>query len=109
MNWARTFNTDAGLIRLLGGKPLETLKKAAWASPITYVEKSVNTPPFLIMHGDQDSWVPYQQSVALADALDRKGTNVTLRILLNSGHGTGHFSSAWPDHVKPFFDKTLRN
>jgi dipeptidyl aminopeptidase/acylaminoacyl peptidase len=71
------------------------------------VQKSVNTPPFLIMHGDQDCWVPYQQSIQLADALDKKGADVTLRILLNSGHGSNHFSTAWRDHVKPFFDRTL--
>jgi acetyl esterase/lipase len=109
IQWACTFANDAGVTRLLGGKALEVPERARWASPTSYVEKSVNTPPFLILHGDQDSWVPYQQSVMLADSLDKNGAKVTFKLLLNSGHGTGHFSSAWPDHVKPFFDKTLRD
>jgi acetyl esterase/lipase len=105
--WGRTLNDDAGLSRLLGRKPLDNPKRASWASPISYVQKSVNTPPFLIMQGDQDCWVPYQQSIQLADALDKKGVDVTLRILLNSGHGSNHFATAWRDHVKSFFDRAL--
>ena len=36
------------------------------ASPITHVSKS--SPPVLLMHGDSDDVVPYQQSVAMEAA-----------------------------------------
>lgn len=107
IQWAQTLDKDAGITRLLGAPTLEVPEKAAWACPMIYVDKSENTPPFLIMHGDNDPWVPYQQSLKLADALDKKGVDVTFRMLLNSGHATGHFGTAWADEVKPFFDRTL--
>jgi acetyl esterase/lipase len=105
--WARTLDADPGLTRLLGVPPLDDPKRAQWINPVAYVEQSTTTPPFLIMHGDHDPWVPYQQSIELADALDKKGNDVTLRILLNSGHSTGHFATGWADEVKAFFDRTL--
>ena len=92
---------DHNLVFLFAGKPAE---RAKWASPITYVEQSSNTPPFLIVHGDNDAWVPLQQSLLLADALDRKGVDVNLKVMLNGGHNP---DKATKDIVA-FFHRVLK-
>jgi len=53
-------------------------------SPLTYVRKGL--PPILILHGDADPTVPYQQSVALAKALKSAGDDATLITIPGGGH-----------------------
>jgi acetyl esterase/lipase len=72
---------------LIGGAIQENKAKAAKANPITYVSK--DDPPFLIMHGDKDPLVPYQQSELLHDALKQSGVPVTFKIVEGAGHGFG--------------------
>jgi len=57
------------------------------ANPITYITE--DTPPFLIMHGDQDDYVPYNQSELLFEALQQKGLNPIMYRVAGAGHGTG--------------------
>ena len=54
-------------------------------NPIEYV--SSDDPPFLIMHGDQDRLVPFQQSQMLNDALKAAGVTTTLVLVKGAGHG----------------------
>lgn len=56
-------------------------------SPMTYV--NTNTPPTLILHGDMDDVVPYQQSVDLKTALDSCHVYNRLVTLEGAGH-SGH-------------------
>jgi len=99
---------DPGMIRLFGGPVYDNLEKIHQASPIAHVQNSNNTPPFLILHGDKDPNVPLQQSLSLADALQKKGADVTLRVQLNAGHGGAYFfPNAWPD-MQAFFNRTLK-
>jgi len=83
--WCVNFSlkNDGNIKLLLEEKQAE---RAKWASPLSYVEKCEKIPPFLIVHGDKDAWVPLQQSLLLADALDKKGADVNLKIMLNAGH-----------------------
>jgi acetyl esterase/lipase len=93
--------------QFLGGDPQKLRAKSAQASPVTHV--SLESPPFLILHGDQDNKVPISQSVELAEALKRAGVEVTLQIVEGAGHGGPQFTS--PDNLKlvaDFFDKHLR-
>jgi acetyl esterase/lipase len=76
---------DSPEAKLIGGAVPENKDKAAVANPITYITK--NDPPFLIMHGNKDNVVPYQQSELLRDALQKAGVSVTLTIVTNAGHG----------------------
>jgi acetyl esterase/lipase len=55
------------------------------ASPITHVSKS--SPPVLLMHGDSDDVVPYQQSVAMQAALKAAGATVKLVTISGGEHG----------------------
>jgi acetyl esterase/lipase len=72
---------------LIGGAVQENPGKAARANPITYV--SEGDPPFLIMHGNRDPLVPYQQSELLRDALQGAGVPVKLILVEGAGHGLG--------------------
>jgi dipeptidyl aminopeptidase/acylaminoacyl peptidase len=44
-------------------------------------------PPTLLLHGDQDTDVPYQQSVLMAEALARHGVEHSLMTVAGGGHG----------------------
>ena len=64
-------------------------------------------PPFLMVHGDKDMTVPYNQSVRLQELLKRADVDVTFITIEGGGHG-GFASSALNDRVRAFFDKHLR-
>ncbi len=55
------------------------------ASPVTHV--SADDPPILLMHGDRDETVPFQQSENMEKAL--RGAGVTTRLLRVPGGGHG--------------------
>ncbi len=59
-------------------------KDGADQSPITYV--SSDDPPFLIIHGEEDDLVPFEQSQVFYDALLAAGVDVTLIPVENAGH-----------------------
>jgi acetyl esterase/lipase len=54
------------------------------ASPIWW--ESANDPPFLLVHGDQDTTVDPDQATRLDGQLDAAGVDVTLQMVTNGGH-----------------------
>jgi len=54
------------------------------ASPITHV--TAEDPPFLLIHGDRDELVPYEQSQLLYDRLVQMNVPAQLVIVRNAGH-----------------------
>lgn len=54
-------------------------------SPINYVNK--NNPPVFMIHGDQDTTVPYEQSVLLLKKLKSVGVKSELHTVKGAGHG----------------------
>jgi acetyl esterase/lipase len=70
---------------LIGGPILDNKDKAAKANPIPYVTR--DDPPFLLVHGDADRLVPYNQSQLLEAALKRANVPVTLHTVAGGGHG----------------------
>ena len=94
--------------QLIGAPIQENKEKAARANPITYV--SNDDPPFLIMHGDQDRTVPFNQSELLYEALKKAGVEVTFVPVRGAGHGFPAAARS-TDVVKPvidFLDKRLK-
>lgn len=81
-------------------------------NPIQHVSK--DDPPFLIMHGDQDTVVPLSQSQIFYDALKAGGVNVSFIVVKNAEHGwrpVGTMSMSRLEITKAmgdFFDKVLR-
>jgi acetyl esterase/lipase len=92
--------------KLLGGPILKNPDKAKAASPITYVSK--DDPPFLIIHGDQDPTVPYDQSERLTRALKASGVDVLLIKVKGGKHG-GFRNPEISRRARQFFDKHLRD
>ncbi|MDV7214335.1 alpha/beta hydrolase [Streptomyces prunicolor] len=73
--------------RLLGCTITACPGTVAAANPLTYIGKRP-TPPFLILHGKQDSIVPYHQSLILYDKLAASGDEARLISFPQAGHGT---------------------
>ena len=72
------------------------------ASPISHVAKS--SPPVLLLHGDADTTVPYQQSVAFEAALRTANVPVKLVRVAGGQHGSD-FGTAGKPHAD--FPKVL--
>jgi acetyl esterase/lipase len=96
---------DSPESQLIGGAVPDHLEKARAASPITYVSK--NDPPFLLVHGDEDPLVPWQQSQILDEALRKAGVESTLCIVKGAGHGNG-FGQPEDQRVTAFLRKHLK-
>jgi acetyl esterase/lipase len=70
---------------LLGSAVSESPSKVRLADPVHYVRKGC--PPFLILHGESDTLIPWSQSKYLYDALAAKGNEVVLVLFEKLGHG----------------------
>ncbi len=93
--------------QLLGGAVQSNKEKAARANPITYITK--DDPPFLILHGDNDTTVPINQSELLAEELKKAGVDVAFQPVKGAGHGGRQFSSDENRKlVEAFFAKHLK-
>lgn len=103
--WKSVEESHAGA--LLGGTEETKPELTREASPAFHVnEKSA---PMLIMHGDCDPLVPYNQSILMHDNMVTEGKECDLYILEGAGHGSDEF---WQDSTKEnicyFFDKHLK-
>lgn len=93
--------------RLIGGAIQKNPEKAEQANPIKYVTHEA--PPFLIVHGDQDPLVPWNQSELLFAALKKAHANVTFYRIAGAGHGGPAFDSdMMRAAVLAFLDKHLK-
>ena len=76
---------DTAPIQFLGGT-IEEKYDAYWlASPVNHV--TVDDPPLLLVHGDLDPVVPFEQSVIMNQAYRKAGLEVTLVEVTGAGHG----------------------
>lgn len=61
----------------LGGYPLDDrLELAKTASPVHYIEQAKEVRPVLIMHGDKDEIVPFEQSLQFYEKMRAYGKDV---------------------------------
>jgi len=73
------------------------------ASAVTRLAHA-DAPPFLLHHGTADTMAPYDQSVALHDALADAGASVEL----DSVDGAEHFfEGAGAERVEDIFRRTI--
>lgn len=91
----------------LGGTAQEKPEAYKLASPMQHVTK--DTPPMLLLHGDQDTLVPLAGSERFADTLKKAGVECELVVLKGVGHiyQQGHGDEVRQAMVK-FFDKHLK-
>jgi acetyl esterase/lipase len=98
---------DSPESQLIGGPIQDNKLKVARANPITYASK--DDPPFLIVHGDHDPLVPWNQSQLLYEALNRAGVEVSFHVLKGAGHGGAEFSTPQVNEwVVSFFERHLK-
>jgi acetyl esterase/lipase len=70
---------------VVGLDPIKEPEKFIRFCPVQNVTKEY--PPTMLLHGDQDTDVPHEQSVMMAKELERRGVVFDLRILKGQGHG----------------------
>ncbi|HHQ2480325.1 TPA: alpha/beta hydrolase fold domain-containing protein [Bacillus cereus] len=92
---------------LFSALPRDVPDKAKAFSPITHVNE--NVPPFLIVHGMRDNYIPPQQSIELAKKIEEMAgkDKVELYLLDEAGHcDKTFFEEAVPlmlDFLKKYF------
>jgi acetyl esterase/lipase len=91
--------------KLVGGRVSDKKDVAIAASPVTYV--SADDPPFLILHGNKDMVVPYNQSERLSGALKKAKVECSFVTVDGGGHG-GFRNPEVQKRERQFFDKHLR-
>jgi len=96
---------DSPESHLIGGPIQENLDKVKIANPITYITS--DDPPFLIMHGDKDRRVPFNQSELLYEALKKANVKATMYKIKGAGHG-GFSQPTILKTVQDFFDQQLK-
>ncbi|MGI6254075.1 MAG: alpha/beta hydrolase fold domain-containing protein [Acutalibacter sp.] len=80
---------------LFGGCVIDHPEIAQPGNPLNYIEEGKPLPPFLIVHGDEDPMVPFNQSYLTAQKLQQTGHLVEFYKVLGAGHGT----FLWTDRV----------
>jgi acetyl esterase/lipase len=85
------------------------VKKYQEVSPVTHV--TPDDPPFLLIHGNADKTVPFQQSELMEAALRKTGVTVELVRVAGGEHGTGSAGwdkIDWPGLTLQWFETRLR-
>ena len=82
-------NARAEVTQLLGVAPERDPQRAAWASPIYYVNE--DSAPHLLAHGDRDTLVPIAHSYRYLSRLQQCGVEASLHVRKGFGHETAAF------------------
>lgn len=80
-----------------------TLDTAIKASAIAYVTETA--PPFMILHGENDSTVPLAQSEMFYEKLQKNGVDSSFYVLEKAGHGDDGF---YQDNVLEIVNQFLK-
>lgn len=70
---------------LIGAAIADAPDRARAASPVAHVH--AGAPPFLVLHGTEDTLIPLAQAEQLADALRQAGAHVDFRPVPGADHG----------------------
>jgi acetyl esterase/lipase len=99
---------DSPESRLLGAPVQERPDLVARADPCR--RATADAPPFLIMHGTLDRWVPFGQSELLATRLRDVGVTVDFRPIAGADHVFEGYvrGSELVDEVVAFLERVLR-
>jgi acetyl esterase/lipase len=91
----------------LGGLPEKKPELAKLASPVAHLDTS--DPPLLLIHGDADPQMPYEQSREFASAFEALNLQVKFVTLPGSRHGGEEFYDAERSRlVAAFLNEALR-
>lgn len=70
----------------MGKEGAKDLKNVERLSPVSYIHKEQNYPPFLLMHGDVDAIVPFEQSVFMYNKLRQCGKRADFYKVRGANH-----------------------
>ncbi len=88
---------------ILGGVDLDEHPEAAdTLSPIKYISEEHDYPPFLLMHGDEDGMIPFDQSVRMYEKLRSCGKQAELYKVCGAGHGIYFYTDELMDIILKF-------
>lgn len=87
---------------LFGGSVAKNPEIATPGNPLCYVSKEKKLPPFLIMHGDRDAMVPFNQSVLMAEKLHACDQTVAFYKVCGGAHGFFFWTDEVLDTVVKF-------
>lgn len=93
---------------LFGGSVAEHPEIAQAGNPIQYVSEDKNLPPFLIVHGDRDAMVPFNQSVLMVEKLQKCKKEVEFYKVCGADHGIFFWSNELLDIVEEFIGRYLK-
>jgi acetyl esterase/lipase len=100
------------LLSKLEGAPRQPQEEATYRDSSPLHQVSANSAPFLLIHGDKDATVPFEQSERMLTALSTAGVRAELLRIPGAGHGP-----SFPGAVNPpdylgatvsWFDEHLR-
>ena len=95
---------DSPESRLVGGPVQERRELARSASPIEFVDPTDS--PLLVIHGDRDRLVPFQQSEEFVKVIRESGGSVVFLGIEGGGHG-GFRNPGIPRAVRRFLEHHL--
>ena len=100
---------EDNVIWALGGKNHDTYRdKLKLISPICYVEPGRELPPFLVLHGDADPVVLYEDSVAFYEKMTECGHAIDLVRVTDAPHEGSFWSLQLLEIIFDFIEKTLK-
>lgn len=100
---------EDNVIWALGGKSHDTYRdKLKLISPICYVEPGRELPPFLVLHGDADPVVLYEDSVAFYEKMTECGHAIDLVRVTDAPHEGSFWSLPLLEIIFDFIEKTLK-
>lgn len=104
--WKDVPLTDDNLIYTLGGRNPDTYRDTlALISPVRYVQPGRNLPPFLILHGDADDVVAYEDSEQFYHLLTENGYAADLVRVTDAPHEGSFWSRQLLDIIFDFLEK----
>ncbi len=102
----KTEKPKSPVYRLLGHSVTKNPQRAKLASPVSHVRK--NSPPLLILHGDNDHIVQLSQSELIHKAYEKAGAESELTVIEGGNHGgKAFFTKARKNQVAQFLEKHL--
>lgn len=100
---------EDNVIWALGGSSNDTYRdKLKLISPIRYVEPGRSLPPFLVLHGDADPVVLYEDSVAFYEKMTECGYDIDLVRVTDAPHEGSFWSLPLLEIIFDFIEKALK-
>ena len=76
-------------------------------SPLLRLEEGITYPPILLLHGDADPLVPYEQSEAMYERLLELGQDVKMVCVRGANHEGDFWSKELVDYIFKYIEERI--